>query len=489
MEPRIAPEKTTRILPVDLTPVEINRYARQLATGTKRYEGLEMEKKALMARLTAQLKELRAANEDLAHRVTTGKEDRVVDCVVIHNLQNKQIEVRRCDNWELVECKAMSSSLYASLIDRTQQDLDFEDEDTEEASAVADRPKSGPEIGTSEEPADDAGTSPEEPTHAVVYATAEPEPAKTKIEELREQDGVRRALLQRLSAFEDVLEEEIAEMDPYVRERWEHVQAVKANTPPAWDAHCQFTVTVGPDKTALRVEHFPKKYGETSHFEFFGPTEGGISNSGYRSEYKDPDPRFPTPQDYAQAFADALHIATKGGTKMLRENQRLDIKPPEPESEQVDSEQAPEADSEQVAAPVQFQPGDRVLIKNRFDADERPALVESQMNQSVYVRYEDGLEPRAEWRFSESLRLRPGEEGRLPVGARLFFAGMNNLQGGATFYCDEPSRRDRVDECEDAEKLQDALLESGLQKAVRQRIEAKLRRLEKTEVGKELATA
>jgi hypothetical protein len=325
MEPTIAPEKTTRILPVDLTPVEINRYARQLATGTKRYEGLEVEKKALVARLTAQLKELRAANDDLAHRVTTGKEDRVVDCVVIHNLTNKQIETRRCDNWELVECKAMSSSLYASLIDRTQQELDIdgEDEETQEAPPAAPEDDSlicpvhdvcrstycTPEychaVGEKEDPdALEALEEPEAPTHAVVVA-AEPAPEPTEV------------------------------VCPTCQGRG----------------------------------------------EFVYPPSNGVEAIGFTN----------TPKPCYRC----------AGTGNLSKEKLL---PLEATSQSEETEATPALE------PVPFQPGDRVLVKNRFDDNARPALVESQMNQSVYVRYEDGEEPRAEWRFSESIRLRPAEE-------------------------------------------------------------------------------
>lgn len=83
------------------------------------------------------------------------------------------------------------------------------------------------------------------------------------------------------------------------------------------------------------------------------------------------------------------------------------------------------------AAPVQFQPGDKVWVKNRFDDQERPAIVEQHLRTSIFVQYEDTAS--SEWRFAEFVRLRTAEEPETPVVRMCASCGTSEVTVGR--YC------------------------------------------------------
>lgn len=124
---RIIQGTETRSLPVALSEMEKIEYARQLAQEVAKYDLIETDKKDTTARLGKMLKEQRATLDDIAERVNTGREYREVEVEILFDFQQKMVEVKRTDTYDLVEKRPMTKVEYqAHMQTRAQYGEDEE---------------------------------------------------------------------------------------------------------------------------------------------------------------------------------------------------------------------------------------------------------------------------------------------------------------------------------------------------------------------------
>lgn len=110
-----------RNLPVNLTQDERHVKALEMAAALSEYDDAESEKKEATRELTAKMKELRARATALREEVSTGKADRLVDCIEEANLIGRIWEVFRTDTGERVETRPMTND---EIEKNSQLDID-----------------------------------------------------------------------------------------------------------------------------------------------------------------------------------------------------------------------------------------------------------------------------------------------------------------------------------------------------------------------------
>jgi hypothetical protein len=119
---RIIQETITKKLPVELTELEIEDYARQLAIEVQKYETIEIRKKVQTKALTEELKEQRGVVDETAKKVNTGKEYREVECNVFHDYKKRTVEITRSDTMQVVETRAMTTQEYRAAMQTRIED-------------------------------------------------------------------------------------------------------------------------------------------------------------------------------------------------------------------------------------------------------------------------------------------------------------------------------------------------------------------------------
>jgi hypothetical protein len=109
-----------RNLPVKMTAAEVAVKAQEFAQCWQQHDELEAEKKRVTAQLSSEMKRLRGEALVLRRNVTTGFEDRLVDCHREPNVVKRCWEIFRVDTGEKIETQQMTSD---ELDDLQQPDL------------------------------------------------------------------------------------------------------------------------------------------------------------------------------------------------------------------------------------------------------------------------------------------------------------------------------------------------------------------------------
>lgn len=101
-------KNTIRTLPVKLTQEELVAKAQENARQIQKCVALEDAKKEAMAAFNADLKVLDAEIVDASRVISSGEENREVDCDERFNLDAKTVEVWRLDTGELALTRGMT---------------------------------------------------------------------------------------------------------------------------------------------------------------------------------------------------------------------------------------------------------------------------------------------------------------------------------------------------------------------------------------------
>lgn len=100
--------KTTRKLPVQLTEEEIQQRSQALAGNLKKTDVLKEEKKASTSEFKARIDACNDITKKLAEIITSGKEDRDVECEMIKDFKRNTVTITRTDTGEVVDERPMT---------------------------------------------------------------------------------------------------------------------------------------------------------------------------------------------------------------------------------------------------------------------------------------------------------------------------------------------------------------------------------------------
>jgi hypothetical protein len=127
IEPKV--EKITEELSCELTPIEWNNRAHELATAHRATEQMKERKKAVMAELNADLKIAEAKENKLSSIVSNNSERRDVTVEVTHDYEKGLVTKRRTDTGEEIEKREMTTmERQSSLYDTVDADQFIEEE-------------------------------------------------------------------------------------------------------------------------------------------------------------------------------------------------------------------------------------------------------------------------------------------------------------------------------------------------------------------------
>lgn len=98
-------EKFTRFLKVKLTDVEIRDRVKTLGARIKEQTAKEEEKSVVVKRFAEELSTLRGQISDLSTVISSGEENRNVDCESRKNFKDKKFTVKRLDTGEFIESR------------------------------------------------------------------------------------------------------------------------------------------------------------------------------------------------------------------------------------------------------------------------------------------------------------------------------------------------------------------------------------------------
>lgn len=99
-------------LPVALSNVERDDYARQLASEVAKLEEMDEQKRTWASTFNKERKKQADQVLEITDKVNSGKEDRLVRCEVLHDYARRVVEVIREDTREIVETRAMNKAEY-----------------------------------------------------------------------------------------------------------------------------------------------------------------------------------------------------------------------------------------------------------------------------------------------------------------------------------------------------------------------------------------
>ena len=101
--------KTTKRLPVQLTPEEKQERGEQLAASVEQTAALREEKKASTAEITSKIKLSTEITRKLSRIIASGTEDRDVECDATKDFERKTVTTYRSDTGEQVDQRPMSA--------------------------------------------------------------------------------------------------------------------------------------------------------------------------------------------------------------------------------------------------------------------------------------------------------------------------------------------------------------------------------------------
>ena len=115
--------KTTKRLPVQLTPEERQERGDALANSVQQTAALGEEKKAQDAEINGKIKLSKEVTRKLSQIITTGTEDRDVECDVVKDFKAGTVTTFRSDTGEQVDQRTLTAEerqeeLYAPKSDR-----------------------------------------------------------------------------------------------------------------------------------------------------------------------------------------------------------------------------------------------------------------------------------------------------------------------------------------------------------------------------------
>lgn len=111
------------MLPVDLTPDEIQKYGEALAAEMPKQTQLEAELKEFKKTIDAHLATVMARIGDLSNRINQKKENRPINCKIIYQFEKKEKIWVRPDTGAIVKREPISPSELQEDVDFDQQEM------------------------------------------------------------------------------------------------------------------------------------------------------------------------------------------------------------------------------------------------------------------------------------------------------------------------------------------------------------------------------
>lgn len=105
---RVIVSAKDRTLPVPLSESEVDDYARQLASEVDALSAIDEEKKSVVKTITDRRKVQESLVLDITRKVNTKTDERLVRCDILHDYQEKKVEVVRTDTNVVVESRPMT---------------------------------------------------------------------------------------------------------------------------------------------------------------------------------------------------------------------------------------------------------------------------------------------------------------------------------------------------------------------------------------------